>query len=107
MRLEAQLGLWIIDLEQPKTDTLKGQDTLLSLLITSPIQTTSPKPPSDLVSNIFFPSVLLSHLTLCNVAVDGLHKTEIQDEACIVNVVKTLPSIFLSKDPNINEDCSP
>lgn len=107
MRLEAQLGLWIIDLEQPKTDTLKGQDTLLSLLITSPIQTTSPKPPSDLVSNIFFPSVLLSHLTLCNAAVDGLHKTEIQDEACIVNVVKTLPSIFLSKDPNINEDCSP
>lgn len=107
MRLEAQLGPWIVDLEQPNTDTLKGQDNLLSQMIASPIQTTSPQLPSDLVSNIFFPSVLLSQLTLCNAAVDELYKREIQDEVRIVNVVKTLPSIFLSKNPNINEDCSP
>lgn len=30
MRLETQPRLWIIDLEQPKTDALKGQDILLA-----------------------------------------------------------------------------
>lgn len=30
MRLETQSGLWIVDLEQPKTDKPKGKDTLFA-----------------------------------------------------------------------------
>lgn len=106
MRLEAQLGLWIMDLEQPKTDILKGQDTLLSLLMTTPIQKTHLSL-LQIWFQTFSSHLCLSQLTLCNAAVDGLQKTEIQDQVCIVNVVKTLPSIFISKDPHINEGCSP
>jgi len=36
MRLEIHPGPWIVDLEQPKIDTLKGQDTLSFLLRLQP-----------------------------------------------------------------------
>lgn len=63
-RLETQPGLWIIDLEQPETDLLKGQDTLFAFSSCyNPHPDNITSAPSDLVSDIFLPSVLLSQVT--------------------------------------------